>query len=620
MPILGEKARAASEECIARGQELEDRGDLDGAEARFREAVAAAPDYPRASLNLGNALQKQGRLEEAAGAYEAALALDARYAGAHFNLGKVLLALARGDEAAERFERTLALDPAMADAAVMLGAVAESRGDLEGARTALERALRIAPGHAGAAVNLGTVLMEAGDATAARGAFRRALENDPRSAAALAGLARLDVQAGHAREADGAFRAALAIDADDPAIWSAFLFSLNFRDDLDARAIAREHFAFGRAFASRAPRMPLPDTRNRRVRVGYVSGDFMKHPIALFLAPVLEAHDRDAFEVFCYSNGGADDEVTGKLRANAEHWRDIHGREDPWAQALVRADGIDVLVDLSGHTARNRLGLFARRSAPVQATWLGYLNTSGLDSMDYRICDRFTDPEGETEELDRERLARLPASQWCYAPYYDIAANPRAPRAGAPVTFGSFNQFPKLGDACLDLWGEILRRVPDARLRVHGAPDGVRDDFLARLERRGVARARVSLTGRLGIREYFAAIEAVDIALDAMPYNGATTTLDTLWMGVPVVALRGDRPIARGTYSIVSAAGLPSLATTTPGDYVERNVRLAKDIEGRQALLRTLRASLEGSALMDSARFARDLESLYRRMCDSRIG
>src|SRR5205814_9904145 len=183
-------------------------------------------------------------------------------------------------------------------------------------------------------------------------------------------------------------------DPSDPRIWSAFLFSLNFRADLGAEAIAREHFAFGRAFAARTPRPRLPDARKGRVRVGYVSGDLMKHPIALFLRPVLEAHDRDAYEVFCYSNGAAEDEVTEKLRASVEHWRDIHGREDPWAEALVRSDAIDVLVDLSGHTAHNRLGLFARRAAPVQATWLGYLNTTGLGAMDYRICDGFTDPEG----------------------------------------------------------------------------------------------------------------------------------------------------------------------------------------------------------------------------------
>ncbi len=618
MAILGgsEKRRAASDERIVRGQELEDRGDLDRAEALFREALDLAPDYPRASLNLGNALAKQGRLEEAVGAYEAAIALDARHAGAHFNLGKALAQLDRRDEAAERLERALALDPSMADAAVMLASVAESRGDLEGARAELERALRIAPGHAGAAVNLGAVLIDLGDAVAARAALARALAADPRCAAALAGLARLDVQAGHAREADAQFRAALAIDARDPLIWSPFLFSLNFRGDLDAEAVAREHFAFGRTFAALAPaRLAVPDTRKRRVRVGYVSGDFMKHPVALFLRPVLEAHDRDAFEIFCYSNGAAEDEVTEDLRRATEHWRDIRGREDPWAEALVRSDGIDVLVDLSGHTAHNRLGLFARRAAPVQATWLGYLNTTGLGAMDYRICDRFTDPEGETEALNAERLARLPASQWCYAPYYDIAMKLREAPANGAITFGSFNQLPKLGDECLDLWSAILRRVPHARLRVHGVPTQAHDDFLARLEHRGVAEARVSLTGRVGIREYFAAIEAVDVALDSMPYNGATTTLDTLWMGVPVVALRGARAIGRGSYSIVSAAGLAELATASPEEYIEANVKLATDEARRQALRQSLRARLDASPLMDAARFTRDLESLYRRMC-----
>src|SRR5207248_2087371 len=203
-------------------------------------------------------------------------------------------------------------------------------------------------------------------------------------------------------------------------------------------------------------------------------------------------------------------------------------------------------------------------------------------AMDYRICDGFTDPEGGTGGLNSERLARLPASQWCYAPYYDIPMTARASR-GAAVTFGSFNQFAKLSDECLALWSRILAHLPHAKLSVHGVPETAADDFLERLERRGIARERVTIAGRLGIRDYFAAIAEADIALDSMPYNGATTTLDTLWMGVPVVALRGDRPIARGTYSIVSAAGLRELATTTRDDYVESNVRLASEGARRDA-------------------------------------
>jgi protein O-GlcNAc transferase len=400
-------------------------------------------------------------------------------------------------------------------------------------------------------------------------------------------------------------------------VWSSYLFSLNLRDDVDAPAVAKAHFAFGEAVGGRAPRRSPVRSRAPRVRVGYVSGDLMKHPVGLFLRPLLRHHDRERFETFCYTNSHIEDELSAELRGASDHWRSIAGREDPWAEALIRADALDILVDLSGHTARNRLGLFARRPAPVQATWLGYLNTTGLEAMDYRICDAHTDPEGATEALNAETLVRLPHSQWCYAPYYDVALD-GAREAGGPVTFGSFNQFVKVSDSGLDAWCEILRRVPESRLRVHGVPPGVTaEDFRGRLEARGVCGDRVTLTGRIAIHDYFAAIRAVDIALDSMPYNGATTTLDTLWMGTPVVALRGERAIGRGSYSIARAAGLEELVAYSPAEYVEANVRLAHDAPARAALRRCLRPRLEASPLMDGPRFTRDVEACYREMLDA---
>jgi protein O-GlcNAc transferase len=623
------ESRDEADRAISRGQQSEDSGDFAAAETLFREAVALAPGYPRAHINLGNALHKLGRLEDSAAAHRAALALDPDYAGAHYNLGAVLIQAGDTAQARIHLERTLQLDPGMADAAIHLASACEAEGNLPGARRQLERALSIAPGHAGATANLGTVLVELGEIAAAEKTFREALRLDADCAPALAGLARIDVQRGRAQLADKAFRAALQKDPGEALVWSSFLFSLNLRDDLDAQAVAREHFTFGKTLGAFGKTLEVSgrtfergrsETRavehgKRPIRVGYVSGDFMKHPVALFLRPILAAHDDAAFETFCYSNGHTEDELTAELRESAGQWRAIAGRGDPWVEALVREDGIDILVDLSGHTAHNRLGLFARKPAPVQATWLGYLNTTGLEAMDFRICDRFTDPEGETEKFNTESLARLPGSQWCYAPYYDIPLRPLRPAGERPVTFGSFNQFAKVSDSCLDLWAQILQRVPDSRLRVYGVPAGVAlEDFHGRLEARGIPRSRVTLSGRAGILDYFAAIEDVDIALDSMPYNGATTTLDTMWMGVPVVALRGERAIGRGSYSIASAAGFGELLAQNGAEYVEKNVALAQDGAARLALRRSMRERLRGSVVMDTERFTRDLEDLYRKM------
>jgi predicted O-linked N-acetylglucosamine transferase (SPINDLY family) len=409
-----------------------------------------------------------------------------------------------------------------------------------------------------------------------------------------------------------------AVDADPhPVLWSAYLGTLLYRDDVDPEAVARAHFEFGR-FMERtvapARQEPRPDTRGRRIRVGYVSGDFLAHPVTGFIAPVLRHHDRDAFEVFCYATNHEDD-TTRRLRTLVPNWRDVSARQHAELVDLIRADGIDVLVDLSGHTVRNRLAVFAMRAAPVQATWLGYLCTTGLANMDWRIVDRFTDPEGMSEKHHSEKLARMPHTQWCYTPHRQTPLKPLREAPPGGILFGSFNHVQKLSEGCLDLWCEILQRVPGSRIRFLAVFNSLaRDDLLERMEKRGIARSRIETRERVSVGEYLDAIEECDIALDTFPYNGGTTTFDTLWMGVPLVALPGALGISRGAFSIVSVLGVAELLATSPADYVERNVRLATDHSGRVALRRTLRARVQGSPLVDAPRFTRDLEALYRAM------
>jgi predicted O-linked N-acetylglucosamine transferase (SPINDLY family) len=350
--------------------------------------------------------------------------------------------------------------------------------------------------------------------------------------------------------------------------------------------------------------------------VGYVSGDFRATPVAWFIAPVLRHHDPERIETYCYSNAPAEDEITARLRPEADHWRRIHDLDDDAVVALVQRDGIDVLVDLSGHTLANRLGVFARRAAPVQATWLGYLNTTGLASMDYRITDAHTDPVGRSEALHSERLARMPHSQWCWVPFHDAQAKVvEEPVAGAAPVFASFNHTGKISDASVELWSAILRRVPRAKLRVHAAGRADQEEILrARFSAHGVDASRLSFVPDLPIDGYFDAFRGVDIALDTFPYNGGTTTFVTYWMGVPMVALTGQRGIARGGYSIARSAGFDELIARNAQEYVELNVALAEDAPRRVALARTLRDRLMASVLGDAERFTRDLEALYHDM------
>jgi protein O-GlcNAc transferase len=401
--------------------------------------------------------------------------------------------------------------------------------------------------------------------------------------------------------------------------WSALLLSLNNRDDLTAHQVLAEHLRFGEAFPAEAGPPAAAARRlgdRTRMRIGFLSGDFIQHPVALFLRPVLVHRNRAQFEIYCYSNNAREDAMTRDLRSLAEHWRVVAGLDDAAAAHVIRADALDVLVDLSGHSARSRVLLFNRRCAPAQATWLGYLNTTGLDAADFRICDRHTDPAG-TEEMHTETLARLPHSQWCYLPAFDFPPAP-ARTAQEGVVFGSFNHASKLSDHCIELWCRVLRAVPGSTLRVHAVPKGsATATLLRRFADRGIERGRIAVFPRVDIAAYFAAIADVDIAMDTFPYNGGTTTCDVLWTGVPLVALAGDRPAARSGVSLLATVGARDLIANSDAEYVAVNVRLATDAAWRHALRATLRQRMRASPLMDAPRFVREFEDCLRRMRDA---
>ena len=621
LPDAAQDAPAAAEadRLIAQGNRLEDDGEFEGALRLYREALRAKPDYAKAHLNIGNALRAWGRTEEAASALRKALQCSPDYVPARFNLGALLAASGELADAERELREALRLQPDFADAAVVLADVLESAGRPAEAESELRRAVEIRPGYAGAWLNLGLLHLHQSRFDEAEDALLRARAADPSLAAVDSAFGTLYLRAGRVAEATRAFRQALERDPTMREAQSALLFSLNLAAELDATAVFQEHVRIGkeleRAVGPRFSDWPNPHDPQRRIRVGYVSGDFGGHAVGMFMLPVLEHHDRGQFEIHCYHNKWAVHELTLVLRRSVEHWHDIAGADDDAVSQSIRTDGIDILVDLSGHTDRNRLTVFARHPAPLQVTWLGYLNTTGLAAMDYRICDRYSDPQG-AERYHTERLLRLPHSQWCYAPQHDIPVvqRPHAGQADA-IVFGSFNQYAKISDACLDLWCRILDRIPEATLVVLGVPSGrTQEAFRDRVARRRIDPSRVVVDDRKSILEYFAAIANVDIALDTLPYNGATTTLDTLWMGVPLVALRGDRGIARGGYSILQTLGLPELTASSPDEYVDTNVRLARDPAWRRSLRSTLRSRLAASPLMDSVGFVRDLEAAYRQI------
>ena len=577
---------ASCGDLIAAGQKEEDRGEFLAALACYQRATEVDPTMPRAHLNVANALQRLGHQEEAIEALRRSIACAPDYAPAHFNLA--LLLNDRGDRnAAENaLLETLRLQPAMLEAILVLADLYEAEDRLDDAERRYRQAIDLAPDHPGVLFNYG-------------------------------------MYCSRRRRFDEAMRILHRVRTIEPGfrdIESVVLFSLNFRTDIDPLTIASEHRRVGAQISSAAaPRFtswantPVPD---RRLRIGYVSGDFLMHPVAVFLRPVLEHHDRERFETFCYSNYPNTDPVGEFLRERSQHWREIARMSDDDVAIQVRRDEIDILVDLSGHTARHRLPVFAKHPAPVQATWLGYLNTTGLPEIGYRICDGHTNPVGSEDDLGTEALVRMPHSQWCYVPWH-LAPQVPTPHESRPsaLVFGSFNQGRKVSDTCLRLWCSVLARVPAAELLVLDFPEpAMRKTLLERIERMGGDPRRVKVRGRESIARYFETLGNVDIALDAFPYNGATTTLDTLWMGIPIVALRGRRGISRSSYSILKTLGLDELIAETPDEYVEINVRLALDRSWRARLRASLRTMMEESPLMNSSGFTEALERRYRAM------
>ncbi|HXZ55359.1 MAG TPA: tetratricopeptide repeat protein [Burkholderiales bacterium] len=602
---------------IAEGNRAEDAGRLVEACDLYRKAVAAAPRYAKAQLNLGIGLDAAGDADGASEAFEAALAVEPDNPFANYNFGSLLFRRGEPGRAEERLRHALRAKPGFPEAQVALSNVLDARGDFVSAAAALEAALRARPDYVGALYSHGAVLAKLRRPAQAEAALRRAIALDPRCLPAyevlggvLRGQSRID-------EALDCFGAARRLAPEKLELESAELFTLNFSERISADALFQRHKAFGeRLERTHPPRFrPFRNTRDpeRRLRVGYLSGDLWRHPVSLFLIPVLERHDRKAFEARCYSTGTTKDEVTQALADRVDAFRDVASLSDDEVADAVHADGVDILVDLSGHSGVYRLGVFAQQPSPVQAAWLGYLNTTGLTRIQYRISDRHCDPEGLADAVHTEKLVRLPHSQWCYRPF--IADSPLADPPAAKngfVTFGSFNHVSKISAGMRKLWAAILERVPDSRLVLAGVPPGPAGERL--LADLGAPAGRITALPHAGLDQYLRSIGGVDIALDTTPYSGGTTTCDALWMGVPVLTLAGSRSISRSAASVLATVGLPEWIAPAAEDYMRLAVEFARD-QGRLAGLRGgLREKMRLSPIMDEAGFVRDLENAYRAM------
>ncbi len=660
MPAPGGLSAAEAERRFARAVALHQGGDHAGADKALHPLARAFPDHPdvchllgvvrlalkrptdaiaplRAALALaertrpdilpgvctalGSALRGAGRLDDAVDAFRRAAALSPGNADVHFNLGNVLGDLRRRPEAAAAYAVARRLAPGDADIAFALGETLVHCGDRDGAMAAYRATVALAPNHARAWAALGGLALDRQDFAAVRDALDRSLALDPDLAEAHVNRGLLLTLIGDADGAIATTTRALALNPTLAIAHSNLIYQMHYSARHSAAAILAEARRWNAAHAAPlAPRARPPANArdpDKRLRVGYIGGDFRAHPVGYFMLALFLAHDPGRVESFVYMTDTRTDAVSEELRAAVGHWRDAAASDAASLAETIRADGIDILVDVAGHTARNRLLALAEKPAPVQAVGGGLTGTTGMDAIDYIIADRFEIPPGH-EKFHSESVVRLPGDYICYAPPDAAPAVAALPAlALGRVAFGCFNAAAKITPQAVALWARVLKAVSGSRMVLKSFGFGVpecRERFTRLFAEHGVGADRLILEGPAPHAELLAAYGRVDIALDPLPYSGGLTTLESLWMGVPVVTLPGETFASRHSASHLANAGLPELVAGDADDYVAIATRLAGDKGALADLRARLRPRLAASPICDGAGYALGLETAYRTM------
>ena len=598
-------------------------GNFNIALVHCQRALAIQPDFAPALNNLGNALQGLRRFDEAVASYRLALVADARAAVTHNNLGNALCGIGQYEEAAACFLRALEIKPTFPEAHNNLGIARKHARRLEDAVASFQRAIELRPEFAEAYGNLGEVLNDLGRIDAALASFRRALEIKPDLALVHANLGSLRRNEGQFDDALIHYRRALELKPDYLNARSNLLFTLNYQLGTPAPQLLEEAMRYGEVVAQQAK--PYSSWGNavetdRVLRIGLVSGDLRSHPVGYFIESVLRAFAAFAesrLHCTAYANYLPGDAVTARIRQHCQVWHDVVGWSDEHLAQQIHSDSIDILIDLSGHTAFNRLPVFAWKAAPVQASWLGYFGTTGVDAIDYLIADPWT-LMPEDEPNFSEKISRLPETRLCFtAPDDVVEVNPLPALERGYVMFGCFSNLSKLNDSVVECWADIMRALPGSRLLLKAkqlSDLGVRKATQERFARHGIGAERLVLEGPEGRSAYLAAYRRVDLILDTFPFPGGTTTVEALWMGVPVLTLAGKRFLERQGIGLLMNAGLPDWVAVDLEDYKARALAHSADLRRLAALRAGLRAQLLASPLCNADLFARHFEQALRGM------
>lgn len=602
-------------------------GRFSEADRIYRQVRMTAPKNFDAIHLSGLVAYQQGRMPEAVDLLTKALRLDPKSAPCEMRLGVALLASGRSAEAEQRLRHVVAMAPTFGEGWDNLAYLLKTQDRLAEALKCHEKAVTLQPKNPNSFYNYGLTLSLFGRYAEALACHDRALAIDPGYAMGRFGRAQSLHQADRIAEAVDDYRKFLAAEPKHHEARSYLLFALHCLPGISREELFAEHVAFGQMLdATLPPTLPNELLPERRLRVAILSPDLRTHSCAYFLEPLLRHLDREKFELYLYHDHFREDAMSAKLRSLAVVWRNFVGQQPLTVEQAIRGDAPDILMDLSGHTGMtNRLPLFARRLAPVQITYLGYPNTTGVPAMDYRFTDALADPDGDADRFVTEKLIRFAPTAWSYEPPADAPIPMREPiKPGETVVFGCFNTLSKITDEMLMLWGQLLATVCGSRLLLKGAGLGnelVRARYRERLARLSVPVDRVDLIDRTAeTASHLALYGRVDIALDTFPYHGTTTTCEALWMGVPVVTLAGDRHMSRVGVSLLTAANHPEWIASDSDAYVRIASELAADVETRTTLRTKLRSDLRRGPLLDhteqAARFGTALRECWRWWCN----